>query len=292
MNTFRVLVFGATGTGKTSLCNILTGKSRPTNNGAQGVTAKTHRYSGFIEEGRCIEIVDTVGLHESNFGTVPADKAIVQLVELLENSKEGFNLLIHVTRASRITEEHEEDYKFFVEKMTQGNIPVILVVTGCENESPMQVWIERNRRPFERFSYKEIIPTCLASGGPMEAHFAPLREESRRVVIQSIARDSLPKSFKIYGDGTGKTFSQALTRIWNDFVDLAGLPEKFRGKVNESAYGLMKRLGVPKAIASAAVAHIPDLVEEIASKFPFPLSGKVARSIAEKILGHFMKSRG
>ncbi len=289
MNTIRVLVFGATGTGKTSLCNILTGQSRPTDNGAQGVTAKTHRYSGFQAEGSRIEIVDTVGLHESNFGTVPAEKAIVQLVELLENSKEGFNLLVHVTRASRITEEHEEDYKFFVEKMTQGQIPVVLVVTGCENESPMQAWVERNQRPFERFAYKEIIPTCFASGGPMESHFAPLRGESRSVVIRSIISTALPASFKLYGEGTGNTFSEVLTRVWNEFVDLAGLPHKYRRKMSESAYGLMKRLGVPEAIAKAAVAHIPDLVEEMANKFPFPFAGKIARSIAETILGRFKK---
>ena len=135
--TIRVLVFGGTGTGKTSLCNTLTGRSRPTGNGARGVTAKSHLYNPFEYQGRKIKLFDTVGLHESSFGTVPAEQALGHLVDLLTKSKDGFSLLIHVTRASRITKEQEEDYKFFVEKMTQGNIPVLLALTGCENEDPM-----------------------------------------------------------------------------------------------------------------------------------------------------------
>ena len=164
MNTIRVLVFGATGAGKTSVCNVLTGHNRPTSNGPLGQTSKTHRYPGFNSHDVRIEIIDTVGLHESDLGTVPADKAIIQLVELLENSKDGFNLLIHVVRASRITQEQEEDYQFFFERMTQRKIPIILVIAGCENESPMYGWIQRNGKHFQRFAYlHESVFICHRS---------------------------------------------------------------------------------------------------------------------------------
>jgi len=42
MKNIRILVFGATGIGKTSLCNVLTGRVRPTDNGARGIYAKSH----------------------------------------------------------------------------------------------------------------------------------------------------------------------------------------------------------------------------------------------------------
>jgi predicted GTPase len=191
MKNIRVLVFGATGTGKTSLCNALTGKSRPTDNGAKGITAKSHLYPAF-QTGECkIEIIDTVGLHESSHGTVPAEQAVVELIELLEKARDGFSLLVHVTRASRITKEHDDDYMFFVEKMTQGSIPVILAVTGCENEHPMTSWVERNQEAFARFAYKELVPTCFASGGPMEEFFAPLRAQSRSIYLHQSSRTRL-----------------------------------------------------------------------------------------------------
>ena len=284
MKTIRVLVFGATGTGKTSLCNTLTGIFRPTDNGARGITAKSHVYEPF-QAGDCkIEIIDTVGLHESARGTVPADQAVVELVELLENARDGFSLLVHVTRASRITKEHDDDYKFFVEKMTQGKIPVMLAVTGCENEHPMNAWVQRNQEAFSRFSYKELVPTCLASGGPMEEFFAPLRTESRDQLLRSIIENALAEPIKLYGAGTNSSFTEALTRIWNEFVMVAGLPEKYRRQMNESAYALMKRLGVPQAIADAAIKHIPDLLEELGNKTPVPHGGKIIRKLSELVL--------
>lgn len=284
MNTLRVLVFGSTGTGKTSLCNTLTGKARPTDNGAKGITAKSHLYPPFVLNGRKVEVVDTVGLHESSHGTVPAEQAVVELVELLKKAKDGFSLLVHVTRASRITQEHDEDYTFFVERMTQNQIPVILAVTGCENEQPMQAWAERNQDAFKRFKYQEIVSCCFAAGGPMEAHFQPLRVQSRELLLKAIEEHSTQDPVKIYGEGTSSSFNEALTRIWNEFVSLAGLPEKYRRQVNESAYQLMKRLGVPKTIADAAIKHIPDLLEEIGNKTPVPGGGKVFKKVSEYLL--------
>lgn len=284
MNTLRVLVFGSTGTGKTSLCNTLTGKARPTDNGAKGTTAKSHLYPPFVLNGRKVEVVDTVGLHESSHGTVPAEQAVVELVELLKKAKDGFSLLVHVTRASRITQEHDEDYTFFVERMTQNQIPVILAVTGCENEQPMQAWAERNQDAFKRFKYQEIVSCCFAAGGPMEAHFQPLRVQSRELLLKAIEEHGTQDPVKIYGEGTSNSFNEALTRIWNEFVSLAGLPEKYRRQVNESAYQLMKRLGVPKTIADAAIKHIPDLLEEIGNKTPVPGGGKVFKKVSEYLL--------
>jgi hypothetical protein len=280
----RVLVFGATGTGKTSLCNNLTLKRRPTDNGAMGITSKSHMYPPFEIEGKKIEVVDTVGLHESKHGTVPAEQAVVDLVELLEKAREGFSLLIHVTRASRITQDHDDDYSFFVERMTQNKIPVILAVTGCENEQPMDSWVGRNRQAFARFNYLDIVPCCFAEGGPMESHFSPLRAQSRLALLSSTIKNSLIVPSKLFGEGTGSTFNEALTRIWNDLISLVGLPEKYRRTVNESVYQFMKRIGVPKAVADAAVKHIPDLFEELGNKTPLPGGGKLFRKLSEMIL--------
>ena len=285
----RVLVFGATGIGKTSLCNELAGGSRPTDSGALGVTDKTHLYAPFKVGETFLELVDTVGLHESAHGTVPADRAAMALVELLEKSREGFNLLIHVARASRITKEHDDDYIFFVEKMAQNRIPVVLVVTGCENEEPMSAWVDKNRAAFARFRYKALVPTCFAAGGPLENFYASRRALSREALLAAIQAHATHESVLLFGPGTGSTFNDALTRIWNEFVTLAGLPDKYRRKVNESAYAMLKRLGVPKKVADAMVAHIPDLLEEVGTKIPVPGAGKVLKHVARRVLDRLLK---
>lgn len=280
----RVLVFGETGVGKTSLCNVLAGRSRPTDNGAQGVTAKTHVYGKFEHEGRHIELVDTVGLHEADSGTVPADVAVQQLVELLKHSRDGFSLLIHVAKAGRLTKDQEQDYEFFVNKMTNGSIPVILVLTGCENEDPMDAWVQRNGMHFARFGYRDLIATCFASGGPLDEHYAPLRSHSKAAVLSSVTTRALPAPVLLYGPETGRTVGDMLRSLWNDFVEMTGLPAEYRAKTNESIHRLMRRIGVPKPIADAAIKHIPELAEELLNKTPIPFAGKAAKAALTKIL--------
>lgn len=284
----RILVFGATGTGKTSLCNLLTGRSRPTDSGALGVTSKPHHYSPFEFDARTIEVIDTVGLHESSFGTVPAEQAVMHLIDILSSAKDGFNLLIHVAKAGRITKEHEEDYDFFVNKMTQRRIPVLLAVAGCENESPMSSWVSRNKVSFRRFLYKDIVPGCYASGGVLESHFMPLRLQSREALLSAISAHANPEAVRFYGPGADATFNEALTRIWNEFVDWAKLPARYRADVNETVAHLLKRIGVPKSVADAAIKHIPDLVGELGNKVPIPFAGKGLKAATHYVLSKLL----
>jgi hypothetical protein len=239
-----------------------------------------------------IELVDTVGLHEADSGTVPPEEAVKQLVELLHNSKEGFNLLLHVSRAGRLTKEHQEDYAFFVDKMTERRIPVVLVLTGCENEHPMSSWVDANRASFRQFQYRDLVATCFAAGGRFESVYKPLRRESRDAVLGAICTVALPAPVKLFGDQTGRSLSQFLAKIWNDFVQIAGLPDRYRALVNENAYDFLMRIGVSQKIAQAAITHLPDLLAELASKTPIPGAGPLVKFGAKKILEALLKKLG
>jgi GTP-binding protein EngB required for normal cell division len=262
MATYRVLVFGSTGTGKTSLCNELTGQQMMANSSARGNTFETHTYDPFSDGKNTFVITDTVGLNESSSGTVPAKEAAAQLVNLLAEAKDGFSILVHVFRIPRVTEAHDKNYQFFVTEMTQGNIPVILIATGCENEEPMSAWANDNAKIFASggHDYKQVLATCFCKGGKFERNYAPLRRESRAAVIDAIIQHGLAEPHMIYGGEVG--FDQVLTRIWNSFVGIAGLPKKYRKKVNESGVSLLIRLGVPKAVAEGFAEQIPGLIEK------------------------------
>ena len=287
----RVLVFGGTGVGKTSVCNELAGRSRPTDNDAQGVTPKTHIYGVFNSQGVAIELIDTVGLHEADSGTVPAEMAVLQLSELLKHSKDGFSLLIHVVRAGRLTKHQQDDYDFFVNRMTERKIPTLLVLTGCENEHPMSAWVDRNQEHFRQFQYREMLATCFASGGSLESHFAPLREQSRDIILKKIVATALPAPLRLYGEGTERTASDFLAKLWNDFAELAQLPAKYRAKTNESVYDFMKRIGVSQKIADLAISHLPDLLGDVAGKLPVPGSGIIVRKAIKKLLEKVLVKR-
>ena len=288
-NIVRVLVFGSTGVGKTSLCNAVSGGSRPTSNGPFGVTQKTHVYAPFAYAGRQIQIIDTAGLHESEGGTVRSEAAVQQLVELLQKSRDGFHLLVHVARANRITKQQEEDHDFFVRRMTQTKVPTLLVLTGCENEDPMTSWVDSHRHAFNHFNYKDLVASCFAQGGKLESHFAPLREQSRQSVLEAIDKNALDSAYLLYGNGTGRTLQDALFSLWNEFVDLAKLPENMRRRTNENGYALLKRLGVPDKLADMAIQHIPDLLGEVGNKTPLPGAGGILRSLSRRLLTRLLK---
>lgn len=179
----------------------------------------------------------------------------------------------------RITRQHDEDYEFFVNRMTRGKIPTLLVLTGCENEEPMNAWVQENGTHYAPFTYRRILATCFATGGALEAHFAPLRQQSGLAMLDAINECALPEPYKLYGTGTSDTFTSKLASLWNDFVELAGLPATYRAKVNESAYEFLKRIGVPEKLAEAAIKHIPDLIGDL----PVP-ARRILKNIGRRVL--------
>ncbi|MUG91327.1 GTP-binding protein [Scytonema sp. UIC 10036] len=218
----RVLVFGTVGTGKTSCCNTLAGKKKEVSNQARGVTFTSQVYEAFEANGKSIVLTDTAGLNESELGTVPANEAFMQLTKLLKNSNEGYNLLIQVFRASRLTILEKNNYDLFVKGIANLKIPVILVVTGCEGFFPMSQWREENREYVESSDliYKDIICTCFAKAEQrteLEPIYARLRDESRQAVLAAIIKYATETPVKFY-DSTGqdyaKSFADMLKQVW------------------------------------------------------------------------------
>ncbi len=219
----RVLVFGSTGTGKTSLCNTLTGEHQRVSNSANGVTFQSSTFAPFKYKGSDVIVVDTIGLNESDKGTVSSGDAITALINLLKESKKGYNLLIQVMRMPRITKDVVNNYKFFYDVVSQRKIPIVLVVTGCENEEPMSKWVVENKAAFStnELEYSEILATCFAVGGRFESIFSGLRNESKELVIDAIGKFSTLSPVTLYKDEF--QFIRVLKRSWNWFCDTAKL---------------------------------------------------------------------
>ena len=100
----NIILFGATGAGKSSVVNMLPGGSHEAtvSSSAKGVTFKHERYEKDIGDHR-INVFDTVGLGEGKSGTVPAAKTIELLYRLMCGLKDGINLLVYVVRGPRLS---------------------------------------------------------------------------------------------------------------------------------------------------------------------------------------------
>jgi predicted GTPase len=228
-SSIRIMVFGGSGAGKTSMINVLTNTRNPTHDGATGCTFQStsvncNRY------GRGYEFIDTAGLNESDYGTVTNQDAVCELVNLLKKSIEGFNLLIYVKERGRITQDDVKNYNLFVNTITGNKIPVIAVVTGCENERNLQNWVEQNKIKFEQSSMKfnAIVGTCFGNteDGRLKEIFDELRPKSKQYVWEAIDKYASEEPVKfINGIGGIKTI---VRNVVNNLCDLAVVYAKIK----------------------------------------------------------------
>ena len=144
----NVIVFGETGAGKSSVVNMLKGdKEAPMSNGTAGQTSRTPSLKGWFPN-LPFRIFDTVGLNEGTAGTVALEVAVERLFGLIQNLDHGVNLLVYVMHAPHVKDTVQKNYKMFSELFFQGRVPVVIVITGLENEDDMDVWWDQNWGPF------------------------------------------------------------------------------------------------------------------------------------------------
>jgi GTPase SAR1 family protein len=246
MSEIRVLVFGTAGSGKTSLCNALTNENELIGDGAKGVTLDHHKYKTVELNDKSVSIIDTVGLNESDKGAVKARTAIKLLINLLRDSQEGYSLLVHVFRKGRPTKAEVDNYRLFVNAIAGSTIPVISVVTGCEDVEPMSNWSKINYPILEELGlkYQDVVCTCFATSGKEELNniYQSLREDSVNGISNSIIKYAAKEPVKIYKDAN--EFIAVMKRTWNQICELCEVPD-WTWNVEKNLAEILKRIGFP-----------------------------------------------
>lgn len=241
MNPRKVIVFGSSNAGKTSMINMLSNQNYPVNNSATGCTFKTVTIPPIEKGGVIYQFFDTAGLNETDRGTVNSKAAVQNIIDLLKSCRGGINLLIYVMRIGTITQTEKANYDMFCRVITNQKVPVICVITGCENEDPMSRWVTNNQRFFDNneMQFNGIVGTCFAKGGRFEDAYRPLREESTALVWNAILDSCAREPVDFIGQSGG--IFAALKRIWNSFCEYIGKkPWKW---VNEQVKEMLIRLG-------------------------------------------------
>jgi len=203
MATPNVIVFGETGAGKSSLVNLIAGSS---------VAQISSRSAGCTFQSTCFPVnignkqfnlYDTAGLDEGQGGTIAKQDAIVQLYTLLRRLDTGVNLLVFCMRGPRIKESCLKNWRLFWEVICQRRVPIVLAVTGLENEEEgMDSWWTQNE---EHFMKSEMYPNgvaCLTatrgrrrSGGGY--NFDGEYEQSQEKLKQAISRVYLRTAWQV-----------------------------------------------------------------------------------------------
>lgn len=199
--TPNVILFGETGSGKSSIVNMLAQSNRAnTSSSAKGCTFSTEPYLTDIL-GTQFKIWDTAGLNEGEGGTIPPKEAVIQLLRLLKQLDTGVSLLVFCMRAPRIKENLQRNWHFFYEVMCKRQVPIVLAITGLENEeSDMDDWWIKNQGMFQNLG---IIPNGIACITAIRGRKQRFRDsEGREVhVFDDVYRESknkLGKAIKMH----------------------------------------------------------------------------------------------
>ncbi|KAG1741410.1 P-loop containing nucleoside triphosphate hydrolase protein [Suillus paluster] len=196
----NIIVFGETGTGKSSLVNLMAGQDiAVTSPDAQRCT--THWQDYTIEfDGESYNVFDTAGLEEPQLGLAQYLETVLDAYKLVQSLERqgGIDLVLFCMRAGRVTATLQSNYRLFHEFLCEKKVPIVIVVTHLEDEdSGMDDWWKRNERAFleEKIHFPGHACITTADGG---GSYPRLYKESRDTihdVIKKFTANGLKKSW-------------------------------------------------------------------------------------------------
>lgn len=189
----NIVVFGESGVGKSSLINLIAGRSiAATSSGAKGCTFHHKKYELQLDDA-LYAIWDTAGLDEGTYGTVPAEIAEENLKRLLRDltRANGVHLLMYCVRASRLRKTLLSNYNLFYSAICRKKVPIVIVVTGLENyEEQMADWWAANETEFATLKMHFDGHACVTTLNADKVNSPILKQRchvSRQAVLSLVA---------------------------------------------------------------------------------------------------------
>jgi energy-coupling factor transporter ATP-binding protein EcfA2 len=159
--TPNIVIFGQTGSGKSSLINMLVGKDvANVSSLVWGCTTSAEGYT-VTKEDKAYKLWDTSGLNEGEEGSVPAEKAIKDLFNLVKDI--SVNLIVYCVRGCRFTDIIRLNFDLFCGIICEGKVPIVIVVTGLEQEENMDDWWTKYGKDVKRFGLAFEGHACVTT---------------------------------------------------------------------------------------------------------------------------------
>jgi len=200
--SLNVILFGETGSGKSSVVNLLAGKEvARTSPDIGGCTTACQPYSHIVN-GVSYTIWDTVGLDEpmgDGAGHLRSIEQVCKLVRDLTKAR-GVDLLLFCHRQGRITTITQKIYALLYEVACRKSVPIAVVITHLEQEERMEDWWDQNAEIIERRGIKFCGHACVTTLSE-----DPKMQESREAIerilktLDSNGRHGMPAELEVKG---------------------------------------------------------------------------------------------
>ncbi|KAG1897015.1 uncharacterized protein F5891DRAFT_1051103, partial [Suillus fuscotomentosus] len=187
------VIFGETGVGKSSLVNLLAGKTvAKSSSGLKCCTLESTEYTITSSEHQLnVRLFDTVGLNNVTMnGKSHLVDALVKahkLVTSLQNQGGIHGLLFCIKGGNKILASTQQNYRLFHEFLCQENVPLALVITNLENEENMDAWWAINQGDIKHHGIVPVTQVCITTIMGLRNVYEDKYWESRKKVWDMLA---------------------------------------------------------------------------------------------------------
>jgi hypothetical protein len=171
-------------------------------NQAVGCTYASEKFRATIDDGREVMLYDTAGLNEAEAGTVSPKQAIRNL-RLLVNDLKTVNLLVYCIRGTRYRKIVGDNYNIFCNMICGGDrkVPVVLVVTGLENEENLDGWWDDNKEDYDEMEFCDHACITATKGRTFKDGsgyiFQDIYDDSKEKVMRLLKNHAFKSSIPI-----------------------------------------------------------------------------------------------
>jgi hypothetical protein len=204
------IVFGEMGVGKSSLINLIAGKTlAKSSSGLKSCTLESTEYTIALSEPQLnVKLFDTVstqivptcgyaksrpiqvGLNNATMNDKSYLDALVKahkLVASLQSQGGVHGLLFCIKGGSRILESTQQNYRLFHEFLCQEKVPLALVITNLEQEENMDDWWTNNQNDIKEYGIAPVTQVCITTTRGLKNACEDKYSESRKKVCDMLA---------------------------------------------------------------------------------------------------------